>query len=292
MYNASRSDPGLTHAERRLPPSCGSPAAADRPGAPGLGFTVDPGLVLKVGFGLAFVFVVASAIGRMLLPGLGAEGGLLDAYVEVTDVNREGSVPTWFQSSCLLACSALLWTVGAASRRAGLQRRYAWRLLSAAFLYLSVDEAVELHERVNRPLRDAYGLDGVLYFSWVVVAVPMVLLLGFVLVPWLRELPRRTSVAFLVSGAVYTTGSVGVELVGALLWRGVGKESLAYAAATTVEEALEMTGMLLFLAAVAAYHQRHLLPATTVPAATSGGTSPRTAAGGSSDLRGVQMLCR
>lgn len=232
-----------------------SGSGSGRADLPRLSFSVEPAAVLRVGFVLVVLFDIASLTGQYLEDGLELGGAIVDHFVRLTDVNGEGSVPTWFQSSCLLACSALLWTVGRTSRERGLRRHGAWRLVSAAFLYLSIDEASALHEGVNRPVREALDLDGPLYFAWVVVAVPLVLAFGLVLLPWLRDLPRRTRVAFLASGAVYVSGTVGLELVGAVLWQSVGRESLVYAVATTVEETLEMTGMLLFLAAVAAYHR-------------------------------------
>ena len=258
-------------AQRAAAQTAPAPTDAGDGRRPGFSLTIDPSRVLKLGLVLVVLFDLASIAGVVMQQGLGLDGEIVDSYVQITNVNRESSVPTWFQSSLLLACAAFLWTVGAACRRAGFPRPSAWRLLAAAFLYLSIDEAVALHEGFNRPVRNALNLDGALYFSWVVAAVPVVLVFGLMLLPWLRGLPGRTRLAFLGSGAVYISGSVGMELVGSVLWRSGGRDTVAYAVASTLEETMEMVGVLLFVAAVGTYYYRHVVGAAE---AAGAGTAP------------------
>ena len=194
----------------------------------------------------------------MLTRGFGLSGGLIELYVRITDVDRELSVPSWFQSMVLLACAAALWTVADEIRHAGGRWDRHWRLLAAAFAHLSIDELAGLHELASIPIRTAFGLDGVLRFAWILVAVPLVLAFVAVLVPFLRALPRPALMAFLICGALYVGGAVGLEMVGGVLTERGGMDTLAYSAEASVEELCEMLGMTFFLAAVAQHRRRYV----------------------------------
>ena len=95
-------------------------------------------------------------------------------------VDREGSIPTYFSALMLLAAAGALAVI--ARRERG--RRYArhWTGLAAIFLYLSVDEAVGIHELTIDPTRELLGVRGFLLFTWVVPAAA--LLVVFAVAYW------------------------------------------------------------------------------------------------------------
>lgn len=275
------------------PPPRGS--RPDRTAPTGPRFTVAPGPVLRWGLPVVAVLAIASTIGRGLAGTRTDLDGALFYLVPLTDLDAEGGIPAWYSSMLLLACAAALWTVGGDVRGdlrdlrgdvrgvAG-QSRWSrhWRLLGAGFVVLSLDEAVSLHEDVGFKLRETLALDGgLLHFSWVLVAIPLVVVVALLLIPFLRSLPRRTALAFLVSGVVYVGGAVGAEIVAAAVIAEVGRDSAAYLVASTLEEVAELLGLTLFLAAVADHRLRHVVPAVgerrEVPAqrrATGAGDGP------------------
>ena len=69
-------------------------------------------------------------------------------------------------------------------------------------------------------------------------------LVGLAFVPFLRSLDRRLAGLFVLSGVLYVSGAMGVEV----LSEDMDEDSLAYGFATALEEGLEMLGALLFLA--------------------------------------------
>jgi hypothetical protein len=123
-------------------------------------------------------------------------------------------------------------------------------VLAVAFGYLSIDEMTEVHEQAITPLKQLFALDGVLSFSWIVLAVPLTAVFGLLMVGYLRALPRRFRRAFLLAGALYVGGAAGVEMIGALLWSRGDLISTAYVLSVTVEEGLEMVSIVIFLRAV------------------------------------------
>ena len=57
-----------------------------------------------------------------------------------------------------------------------------WTRLALVFVYLSLDEALSFHERLNRPVRDLLDTSGALYYAWVIPYALFALGLLFILV--------------------------------------------------------------------------------------------------------------
>jgi hypothetical protein len=158
--------------------------------------------------------------------------------------DAESSIPAWY-SSMLMAAAALLLLAIAAST----ESRHRWRALAVVFLYLSADEAISIHERLVLPIRDAFGLSGFLYFSWVVAAAPLLVLGALYFRPLVKSLPASMRLPVIVSGMVFVAGAFGFELVGGYVTSaGLGKVAIAFS--VTAEETLEITGLTLFLSAL------------------------------------------
>ncbi|MGK3991364.1 hypothetical protein WME99_50410 [Sorangium sp. So ce136] len=164
--------------------------------------------------------------------------------VPLLSLSYEQNVPTWYTSSLLLACSLLLAVIATGARRvgAGAFARHWWGL-AAAFLTISLDEVVELHEAASSWLE----LGGVLYFSWVIPAAVVVAVFALAYLRFLSHLPRDTRNRFLLSGCIYVAGALVLELPLGYWTEQAGSDNLVYALIDFVEESLEMLGVNLFL---------------------------------------------
>ncbi len=165
-------------------------------------------------------------------------------------LSEEGNLPTWYSSALLLACAVTLGVIAPAAPRG--QTRY-WSLLAAVFGYLSIDEAVGLHEQLN----DLVHLGGPLYFGWILPAGVAVLLLGLAYLRFLRALPAETRRRFVVAGALYVGGALFMEIPLGLWTEARGDGGLGYALIDFAEETLEMTGATLFLVALLRHAASH-----------------------------------
>lgn len=164
-------------------------------------------------------------------------------------LSLEGNFPTWYSSLLLFACGITLLLVakGARQNTAPFARR--WALLGCIFLFMSLDEAVELHEQLGRLFKG----HGVLYFSWVIPASVIVLIIGLAYLPFLKHLPSKTRLRFIVAGILYVGGALVLELpLGAWAER-AGTENLVYVLIDWVEESLEIFGATLFLVSLLAH---------------------------------------
>ena len=170
--------------------------------------------------------------------------------VALFSLSYEGNLPTWYSSALLLACAITLGVIAPAAPTG--QARY-WGLLAGVFGYLSIDEAVGLHEQLN----DLVHLGGPLYFGWILPAGAAVLLLGIAYLRFLRALPAETRRRFVVAGALYVGGALVMEIPLGLWTEAHGDGGLGYALIDFAEESLEMIGATMFLIALLRHAARH-----------------------------------
>lgn len=179
-------------------------------------------------------------------------GGSESELVDYFSLSEECNVPTWFSSFLLLANALVLAVIAATKGSRKSEFRRHWIGLSVIFLYMSVDELVQIHEWLNSlgALKDMHGI---LYFSWVIPAAVAVLIFAVAYLRFLVHLPARTRFMIVAAGMIYVGGAMGVELIlGA--WTDVhGEDNIGYALIDVVEETMEMAGASLFLSALLEY---------------------------------------
>jgi hypothetical protein len=197
---------------------------------------------------------VSLTLNLVVLHAADTPGQLVAGMLDLLSVNREGNLPTWFSSALLLAAAASAAGVGAWAHRTRDRWRWYWSILAAAFCYLSVDELLRLHERANHQVGKVVETSGIFTFGWWVLAAPLVAVFAAAYVRFLRGLPRPIGSLIVAAGTLYVGGAIGMEMVGSWLADDRGTTlSAPYILATTVEEVLEMLGVVVFLYAVTTY---------------------------------------
>lgn len=179
----------------------------------------------------------------------------LNSLNQLFDVDQEANLPTFFNTALLLIVVVL----SALAFRATGRKDRPWRLLVFVFLFLALDESTQLHEKLvnttRRALEPVTGDVGFLYFAWVVPY--SLLLIGFAVVmfSFLARLPLRTRTGLVLSGAVYALGAVVCEMIGADIAQPFASvqqalHAPAYVAISTLEETLEMVGLIMAIHAL------------------------------------------
>ncbi|WP_315789210.1 hypothetical protein [Fischerella sp. JS2] len=178
---------------------------------------------------------------------------LRDILKWLFNVDQETNIPSLYSAASLLFCSILLATISKVKKIARNSDYRSWAGLSIIFVYLSLDEFISIHEILILPLRNALNTRGFLYFSWVIVGAIFVLL--FLLRFWrfIFTLPKKTRHLFLIAGAIYVAGAIGIEMVGGYYANYYTETNMIYALITTVEEVLEMIGIVVFIYALLSY---------------------------------------
>lgn len=173
--------------------------------------------------------------------------------VPLFDVAQEGNVPTWFSSSILLVCSLLLSIITIAKGRELDRYTLYWGALAVFFLFISMDETARIHELLILPVRSSLNVTGFLYYAWVIPYGIMLLTLVLLYLRFFFALPRRTRLLFLVAGATYASGALGLELIEGYIDARIGMDNITMAALTTCEELQEMGGMIIFVYTLLSY---------------------------------------
>jgi len=202
--------------------------------------------------GAAFIILAGFAVPflKKYLPGLPFKN------YQLINLDEATSLPSWYSAAALLICSALLGLIAAAKRKLGEPRSLHWLFLALIFLYLSMDEAVELHERLIKPLRAALDASGVFYFAWVIPGGILVVLLGLTYLRFLLALPARTRNLVALSAGLYVGGGLIVEMLGGWYASSHGLANFSYRFITCFEESLELAGVIVFIHALLDYARR------------------------------------
>ncbi len=177
----------------------------------------------------------------------------LQGFVPAFYVDHESNVPTWYSSFALALAGVLLLVVAAFKALRRDAYRYHWAALCGLFFLLSVDEVAMFHEYPIYPLRRALGAGGAFYYTWVIPGAAFVAIVAMSFWRFLGHLPRRTRDGFVLAGAVFVGGAIGVEMISGIQADLFGEETFAYSLIITLEELMEMLGVVLFIRAILNY---------------------------------------
>ena len=177
----------------------------------------------------------------------------LFGLVPLFNFDSENNIPSLFSAALFLFCALLLVVIGSAHRHRGAKFALHWMLLGALFVFLGIDEATHLHERLTVPVRNALNLSGVLYFGWVVPYIVLCIVLGIAYVSFWFSLPLRTQVNFIIAAGLFLSGAIGFELLGAREFEAGREGAIQYALYYTAEEFLEFCGLVAFVYALLSY---------------------------------------
>jgi hypothetical protein len=204
---------------------------------------------------LIVLFSVASFVGQIVSEFVVTENKYLDRIAEWLDVNREGSIPTWYATVTLMACAVMLGIIALEAFRRRRPYPFHWAALAVAFALLSLEEILGIHSEATRVLRSIVSItEGPGY----ALALGAVLIVGLAIVVvvfgrFYLHLPARWRWWFTIATVIYLTGVFASDAVGDYLISASGEASLAYIIVLTVEEALEMIGVLIFIVMLLEY---------------------------------------
>lgn len=171
--------------------------------------------------------------------------------------SAEKNIPTLFSSLALILSAALLLVIATTHKK--LKASYLpWLGLTFVFLFLAIDETASIHEKLTLPVRESLNTSGFLYFAWVIPYGIALAILWALYSKFLINLPRRTMILFFISGLIYVSGAMGLEMIGGLRADLHGSDDLVYLLIVTCEEFLEMLGIVIFIYALLLYMAEHL----------------------------------
>jgi hypothetical protein len=216
-----------------------------------------PNGVTKVLVALVACLILTSVCAHLLLDYFGPYK-FLQVVDRLFNVGREGNIPT-FLSSLMLFFSALLLALIAIAKRADRWFKH-WAALAAIFLFLSLDEAAQMHEPVTTLLRSLLGTSGIFHYAWVIPYGVLTVIAFVVYIAFLRQLPPRIRWLIATAGAIYVCGALGIELIEGATLATLAIEEIGRPRIVTnsIEEAMEMVGVIVFIHALLAYMESEM----------------------------------
>ncbi|WP_282032649.1 hypothetical protein [Winogradskyella eximia] len=197
----------------------------------------------------------------LLFSTAGMEDKVTRLLVKLLNVNLEANLPTYFSALVLLGDAILLAFIAYGSKALG-EKFWHWIGLSGIFVFISLDEMIQIHEQLRAPMEALFSTSGLLYFAWFIPYIGMVAIIGIAYFKFMMRLPKNILKLFILAGVVFVSGAVGMEMIGGMHAEIHGEETLTYALMYNFEEFLEMSGAAIFFYALISYIELKFKTAT------------------------------
>lgn len=171
---------------------------------------------------------------------------------EYVDLDIEKNIPSFYSAFALFFCSLIFFCISWLEKNQGRMRCY-WLGLATIFLFLSLDEAFIIHEGLGdyteKHIKTSGLLQatGLLYFPWVLPYMVLTSILGLLYFRFIFNLPRKTTILLVSSAIIFLTGAVFFDMLGGKEAELHGYYSITYTVLYTLEEFLEMIGVVLLI---------------------------------------------
>ncbi len=166
--------------------------------------------------------------------------------VPLFDFNTEKNIPTFYSSCALIIVSVLSAFIALTHKKQNSSYAH-WLGLAIIFLFLSIDEIASIHERLIDPVKTSLNTSGLLFFAWVIPYGIALMIFVVAYAKFLMNLPKKIMVLFIISGTIFVSGAIGVELFEGKEASLNGYNTLVFALYYTFEEFLEMLGIVIFI---------------------------------------------
>jgi hypothetical protein len=171
-----------------------------------------------------------------------------DEWLDLFNVDRELNFPTWYSALMIAFCAVLLKIIATGKKQQGDRYTKDWQLLSIIFWFLAIDEIVSIHEILIIPeVSQALRLPWFLHSAWVIPGMIFVAWFARRYSKFVRHLPPKSRLHFIFAACIYVGGALIMEMIGSYFAESLSQQNIVYALTTSVEECLEMTGIVMLI---------------------------------------------
>ena len=177
-------------------------------------------------------------------------GALSASVLRFFDMNAEANLPAWFSGALWQIGALLAYATWTAHRSRSLPNAGYWAGMVPLFLLMSLDEVGMIHESFGNVVKP---MDGFFSYSWVVVGIVLVAVVGVSYARFLSRLKPLPMALFVLSAALFLGGALVIEMIGAavasgaLEWFPFGQ---SWTRMIAYEETLEMLGPIVLIHAI------------------------------------------
>lgn len=185
----------------------------------------------------------------------------IDLLMHSFYTDSEANVPTYFNTIVLFIPALLAAGIASLKNAEKDGFRFQWMGLALVFLYLSLDEASVIHEKLIPPMRALFNYErfgGIFYFAWVIPGMAAVLIFALAYLRFFLNLENKYKFLFFISLFIYVSGVIGGEMLSGHFAGTIGFKNFTYATYTSVEESLEWIGCSLIIYSFLEYIKQYL----------------------------------
>jgi hypothetical protein len=190
------------------------------------------------------LLVAAHLVGEILVAWFGRTGPVW-LFSRLTDLGLEKNFPALFSAGQLAVSGLLALAIACAVKSTKRPHFLHWLGLALILLFLSLDEALALHEKLTEPLQS------VLHTSrralWVIPYGGLLVLFGASYLRFTLRLPPWTRKRVIIAGCIYVTGALLLETLGWYHATHHGQSNAFYFLCSLTEESLEMAALVLLI---------------------------------------------
>ncbi|MDY6854470.1 MAG: hypothetical protein SWO11_07150 [Thermodesulfobacteriota bacterium] len=172
-------------------------------------------------------------------------------FLRIFDLGWEQSIPSLFVTIEWLLGLFLLAVITTVKKNEG--SYLYWLGLVITFSYLTLDEAVSIHERLSNPIRSLLKLSGLLYYAWIIPYSIALFIFFLIYLRFIISLPYRTRILIITGGVLFLIGALGLEIFEGKYIEVFDRNRLYHLFYITLEESLEMIGLGVFIYALMTY---------------------------------------
>ena len=204
----------------------------------------NPTNVLKFLISITASLVIINTLIQFLIYTFGYE----EEWFLLFNMDKEVNIPTLFSCSLLLISAGLISLVIRKISQKDYIIKNKWNTLKWLFVFLAFDEGLQIHELFIIPSLKPI-LPAILTIVWVIPYGVLVLVATIYFYPLIFKLPTKIKYLTIISGLIYLSGALGLEMIGSYLVRTsqIRLHGISYGLISTLEETFEMVGLIIFI---------------------------------------------
>ena len=168
-------------------------------------------------------------------------------FVRLFDLDYEGNIPTLFSAILFFLNGVLFYLIYASTKQANKPYSAYWMGLALIFVFMGFDEGSRLHEEIGDLVETFIEAKGLLYFPWVIPYSVAFLITTIIYLRFYLTLDNTMKIRLFLCAFIFLSGAMGLEIISAQVAEDTGTSSLSYSILYTIEETLEIAGLILLV---------------------------------------------
>ncbi len=218
-------------------------------------------IIIKVKPNLIFFYIFVPIVFLILVHVLGqlATFNIIprfrgyDLLVIFFNLDGEANLPTLYSVLEWFLCVIFLVLIGFFDKKTLSSRYLYWWGLAIIFSFLLIDEFISFHE-LSEQILTLFNIKVLLFpNAWVLIYAVAFTPIAFAYLRFMIHLPQKTKYLFVFSFIVFVLGAAVTESLELFHMEKYGEDKYYYLYFVTIEETLEMMGLLIFIYALASH---------------------------------------